>query len=269
MSAIIEDAERQILLDRILTNLRTLQDVRKELIADITRCFSINLLDENQVYFDKMRSKSAIHFMVRKLLRFNLDCPESCTKYYGDDSANQAKLELLIRAARRFQIFDQYPPDISSRNHPTFTTLTTEGQRASFLYGSLNALRLSVTRKKNIKKIAEVSITTDQVSNSSSSNSDQPSSILGKRISSSMESSPTATSRASFMESPPPGSSKISSIQSLIIAGTSFGTSIITSISGVFGANVDEKKDSTLLSGRDKETLDNDSVEFSRDDNVR
>jgi hypothetical protein len=256
MSAIIEDAEREILFDRILTNLRTLQDVRKELIVDITRCFSINLLDENQVYFDKMRSKSAIHFMVRKLLRFNLDCPESCTKYYGDDSANQAKLELLIQAARRFQIFDQYPPDISSRNHPTFTTLTTEGQRASFLYGSLNALRLSVTRKKNIKKIAEVSITTDEVTSSSSSSSDQPSSILGKR-SSTMESSPTATTRASFMES---GASKISPIQSLIKAGTSFGTSTLTSISGIFGANVDEKKDSTLLSGRDKENLDIDDV---------
>jgi hypothetical protein len=79
------------------------------------------------------------------------------------------------------------------------------------------------------------------------------------------------------MESPPPpGSSKISPIQSLIKAGTSFGTSILNSIGGVFGANVDEKKnlgddlDDSALLGKVKETLDNDdSLEFPRGDDVR
>jgi hypothetical protein len=121
-----------------------------------------------------------------------------------------------------------------------------------------------------IKKIAEVPITTDKVTSSSSSSSDEPSSILGKR-STTMESSPTATTRASFMESPLPGASKISPIQSLIKAGTSLGTSILNSIGGVFGANVDETKnlgddltDSTLRpSGGIKETLDDSG------DNVR
>jgi hypothetical protein len=269
MSLIITDSERDMLLDRILTNLGTWTQVRKELFRDIKRCFPFNLFDENHIYFDGKRSKSVIHFIVRKLLRFRLDCAESCRKYYGNDPATETKLEKLLDAARSFQVFDEYPPDILSTNHPTFTKSTPEGLHASKLYGTLEALRVSVTRKIKIKKIAEVSITTDQVSRSSSSNSDQPSSVVGKRTSS-MESSPTATTSASFMESPPPGSSKISPIQSLIKAGTSFGTSTLTSISGVFGANVDEKKDSTLLSGRDKENLDIDnSVEFPTGDNVR
>jgi hypothetical protein len=131
--------------------------------------------------------KSVLHFMVRKLLRFNLDCAESCRKYYGDELSTQYKLEQLKKAASSFPVFDERPPDIPSRSHPTFNELTMEGKRALRLCSDLEALRKSINKTK-IKKIAEVPSSSDKVICNSSSSSNQLSTVLGKRSSSPMES---------------------------------------------------------------------------------
>ena len=180
----VNDGKRDILLDRILTNLDRFQAVKNQLKLDIEECFSIDLVDENGAFFNATRKKSVLHFMIRKLLRFHLDCVESCRKYYGDDLSTQSKLELLIKAASSFEVFDLQPPDISSKYHPSFNESTTEGKSALRLFHALDALRQSVTRKKNVKKIAEVPSSPDEVSTCSSSSS----TVLGKRSSSPMES---------------------------------------------------------------------------------
>ena len=187
MMSSVNDGERDMLLDRIVTNLGRLQAVKTQLQIDIEECFSIDLVDENGAYFNATRKKSVIHFMIRKLLRINLECAESCRKYYGDDLSTQSKLELLIKAANSFPVFDVQPPEISSKYHPSFNEITTEGKRALQLYSALDALRKSVNKTK-IKKIAEVPSSPDKVLCNSSSSSNQLSTDLGKRSSSSMES---------------------------------------------------------------------------------
>jgi hypothetical protein len=181
--AMINVSERDILLDEILNNLFTFQDVKKELKRAILICFSIDLTEDYGTLFNATRKKSVIHFMVRKLLRFNLDCAETCQKYYGNDLSTQFKLELLIKAARSFPVFDEQPPDIPSKNHPSFDESSPEGKKALRVYFALDALRLSFTRKKNMKKIAAVPSSADKVTCSSSSSSNQLSTVLGKRTS--------------------------------------------------------------------------------------
>ena len=241
--------DREVILDRIVAKLNHFQRDRIDLLKDIKLCFPVVLIDKNNIYFPADRTKATLHFIVRGLLRINLQCAEDRLKYYGNNPFIQTKLSSLIKAASGESGFDKYPPDISSNTHPCFNKLTAEGKHASQLYGALEALRRSIRRKKLNH------MPTDQVSSSSSSSSDEPSSILGKRPTT-MESSPTATTNASFMESPLPG------------AGTSLGTSILNSIGGVKKNLGDDLKDSTLLSGGVKEILD-DSVELRRGDNVR
>ena len=187
MMSSVNDGERDILLDRILTNLDTFHKAKNQLKNDIKECFLIDLTHANGAYFNETRKKSVLHFMVRKLLRFNLDCEESCRKYYGDELSTQYKLEQLKKAASSFPVFDERPPDIPSRSHPSFNELTTDGKRALRLCSDLEALRKSVNQTK-IKKLAEVPSSPDKVICNSSSSSDQLSTVLGKRSSSPMES---------------------------------------------------------------------------------
>jgi hypothetical protein len=188
MMSLVDNGERDIVLDQIIDDLGILQKTRERLVKNIFECFSINFMDEDNIYFDTKRSKSVLHFIVRKLLRIDLNCGESCKKYYGEDIECGRKIFSLIQAARSLEVFDERPPDISSKNHPTFNKLTPEGLHASQLYGALEALRKSVVRKHRIKQIAEVPSSQDNVTCSSSSSSNQLSSVLGKRPSSPVES---------------------------------------------------------------------------------
>ena len=136
------------------------------------------------------RSKAVLHFIVRGLLRINLKCVETLVKYYGDDSLSQMKLAVsqrnlakLIKVASTTSVFDEYPPDITSKSHPCFNKSTQEGKHAFHLYLALEALRRSVRRKVNLK----IKMTANKESSSSLSSSNQPPSILGKRSSSPMD----------------------------------------------------------------------------------
>ena len=277
----VNDGKRDILLDRILTNLDRFQAVKNQLKLDIEECFSIDLVDENGAYFNATRKKSVIHFMIRKLLRFSLDCVESCKKYYGDDLSTQSKVELLIKAASSFEVFDVQPPDISSKYHPSFNESTTEGKSALRLYHVLDALRQSVTRKKNIKKIAKVPSSPDKVTSSLSSSSNQPTSVLGKRTSSSMESSPLGATNTSPLEPLNPttidevtssSSSRINQPSSIMGKLSSSVASVFNSLSVIIGGRTaeenEDEKEKTGMNLREEldntENADDESVECPR-----
>jgi hypothetical protein len=177
---------REIILDRIVDNLGQVQKLHRQLLKDIRLCFSIDLIDENHIHFPPDRSKSVLHFIVRGLLRINLQSVESRLKYYGDPFT-QTKVGNLIKAASGTSGFDKCPPDICSNSHPCFNKSTAEGKHASQLYGALEVLRRSIRRKANLK-MKMISMTADKISISSSSSSNQLSTVLGKRSSSPMES---------------------------------------------------------------------------------
>jgi hypothetical protein len=177
---------REVVLDRIVHNLDQYQDVRLQLLEDIKYCFSISLIDAENIYFSPDRSKAVLHHIVRGLLRINLHCAESRLKYYGDDNVNLKRLILAVNSTSGFD-FDKTPPNVPSKNHPCFTKSTVEGQRASKLYGALEALRRSLYKKDWRNKKLN-SKTADKISSSSSSSSTQLSSVLGKRASSPIES---------------------------------------------------------------------------------
>jgi hypothetical protein len=176
--------QREVILDRIVDKLDHFQTGRLQLLGDIKYCFSISFIDEEKIYFSPARSKAVYHYIVRGLLRINLLCAESRLKYYGDDNV---KLGRLILAANSTSGFDKTPPNIPSMFHPCFNKSTEDGRRASKLYGALQALRRSLSTKdwRNRRLISK---TADKISSSSSSISNQLSSVLGKRPSSPVES---------------------------------------------------------------------------------
>ena len=172
---------REQILDRIVADLHEHQIRKNRLLEDINHCFSIDLIDKDHIHFRAERSKAVLHFIVRGLLRINLKCVETLVKYYGGDETT--KLAKLIQAASTTSVFDEYPPDITSKSHPCFNKSTQEGKHAFHLYLALEALRRSVRRKVNLK----MKMTANKESSSSLSSSNQPPSILGKRSSSPMD----------------------------------------------------------------------------------
>ena len=139
--------DREVILDRIVANLHQYHRVRDQLVDDIKHSFSISLIDEEKIHFRPERTKAVLHFIVRGLLRINLQCADSRLKYYGDDPFNQTKLGNLIKAASGEFGFDKYPPDICYNSHPCFNKSTPEGKHAFQLYRALEALKRSVYKK--------------------------------------------------------------------------------------------------------------------------
>jgi hypothetical protein len=240
-------------------------------------------------------------------LRINLNCAESRIKYYGNDPAAQTKLGNLIEAASTPSGFDEYPPEIPSKAHPCFNKSTVEGQRASKLYGALEALRKSVykrgwekkrkinnssTSNQHLLTLAAATTNTspleslfpttaDKVTSSPSSSSNQPTSVLGKRTSSSMESSPIGTTNISPLEPLNPttvdeitssSSSSINQPSSIMGKLSSSVASVFNSLSVIIGGRTaeenEDEKEKTGMNLREEldntENADDESVEFPR-----
>ena len=295
--------DREVILDRIVDNLNRFQEAHKALLRDINDCFSISLMDEKKIHFRPERSRAVLHFIVRGLLRINLQCPESRLKYYGDNPFNQTKLGNLIKAASGEFGFDKYPPDIASNGHPHFIKSTAEGRHALQLYGALEALRRSVykrdwdqkrkitssssnqqlltldetTRTSSTATIntspLELPTTTDKVTSSPSSNSNQLTSVLGKRTSSSMESSPLGTTNSSPLdEVTSSSSSRINQPSSIMGKLSSSVASVFNSLSVIIGGRTaeenEDEKEKTGMNLREEldntENADDESVECPR-----